>query len=202
MIDEKVVGMTSSGDGDVFCWTNHGRMFEWQYLDGDRAWEEMTLPDLKKSKPRQAKESGYTEDFEELWSIYPKGNKGSKQAAFRSYQARINENFSYPTHQEIEIGILNYKDYIKATGQYMQHMSTFLGRDKHYLNDYTIPEQAKRQNRVKQEWETIPENENAWLSFIEKHGFKKPDRMATIFETKQSLQRQIKQRIEDEINRG
>jgi len=153
----------------------------------------------KKAKPRaQAKESGYSEAFEHIWSVYPKGNKGSKQAAYRQYLLRLSEVDNEHDYADvIEDGVMAYKRLIIATDQYIQHMSTFLGRDKHYLNDFTIPDSVKRQNRVKQEWEKLPENDNHLMGFAKKHGFK-INGQDSVFDSRRKLQQQIRERIEAE----
>jgi len=162
----------------------------------------------KKRKPRsQAKESAYSAGFLGFWSGWKAKGKGSKQDAYKQFTARfngINEMIDRHNlyHKMVE-GRDNYLRFCRETGQFSMQVCRFLGKGKHYLNDYTIPDSAKRQNRVKQEWEVIPENDNHLAGFIEKHGFKQGhDRMDKVFDTRRKLQAQIKQRIEDEINRG
>ena len=200
MANEKIIQVTTT-NSHLYSLTNHGRLFV--VGSDDVEWSEIPLPPLNKTKPRaQAKESAYSEDFEKLWSIYPDGAKGSKKAANAQYVNRISlSSYSPAVYIEIEEGIKKYKSFIESTGQYLMHMSKFIGKDEHYLNDYTIPDSAKRQNRVKQEWEIIPENDNHLAAFIEKHGFKQGhDRMDKVFDTRRKLQAQIKQRIERELN--
>jgi len=152
----------------------------------------------KPKKLRETKQEGYSEGFLELWSIYSLKGKGSKQAAFRQYKARMAETTDknyYHSHQQMKRGMHKYVFFIKETGQYSMHMSTFLGRDKHYLNDFTIPDSVVKKNRVKQDWETIPENENHILAFIEKHGFKKCTQGETTKHVINRLRSEIRARI-------
>jgi len=205
MADEKIQQILedSSNDGRLFALTNSGRILHLHMneMATDWIWSSIELPELNKPKPRaQAKESAYSEEFLHFWSIYPRGHGGSKKEAYRQWCARLTEDSKLYDYMMIN-GAGRYAEYIKATGQHVKHPATFLGRDKHYLNDFTIPESAKRQNRVKQDWEKIPENDNHLAGFIEQYGFKQGhDRMDKVFDTRKKLQAQIKQRIEDELN--
>jgi len=157
----------------------------------------------KKPKPRaQAKSEGYDANFERLWDLYPKDNKGSKKAAYRKYQGIVGMDkgeISPGFHAKIHKAVVKYKAYVEATNRWVMQFSKFIGPDEYYLNDWIIPESAKRQNRVRQDWEKIPENDNHLAGFIQKYGFKQGhDRMDKVFDTRKKLQAQIKQRIEDE----
>ena len=206
MADEKIIQITEE-QGYITALTNQGRIFisNGKSANLNLTWNEVVLPPLNKPKPRaQAKESAYSEDFIDFWSFYPKGHGGSKKEAYRQYKERVLEGFRIdgkdaPVHEQIMKGVIKYAGYIKATGQHVKHPATFLGRDKHYLNDYTIPESAKRHNRVKQEWEKIPENEHLIFDWAKKHSFK-VNGQDSIFDTKRKIQAQIKQRIEQELN--
>jgi hypothetical protein len=163
--------------------------------------------ELTKKKPKarpQAKPEGYSEDFIDFWSIYPKGHGGSKKEAYRQYAIRLSE---YDSGYGVDAIILDiyrsaekYAIKIKATHSeaFIMHPATFLGRDKHYLNDFTVSASAIRQNREKQDWEKIPENDATWMDFAEEHGFK-INGSDSVFDNKIKLQRQIKDRIENEI---
>lgn len=199
MPDEKIIQIMSSRYQDM-CLTNQGRIFERRVTELTKitSWVEIDLPPLNKPKPRaQAKESAYSEEFGLLWAMY--GKKGNKKAACRQYELRIKEApYSPAVYMEIEDGIKKYNKYIDATDQFKKNMETFLGRDKHYLNDFTIPDSAKRQNRVKQEWEFIPENDHLVFDWAKKHGFK-VDGLDKIFDTRCKLKTQIKERIESDL---
>ena len=160
----------------------------------------------KKPKPRaQSKQEWYSDDFLDFWSIYPKGHGGNKKEAYRQYKARILEGFridadNKPVHEQIISGTRKYAGYIKATGQHVKHPATFLGPNKHYLNDFTIPDSVVKKNRVKQEWEKIPEKDCHLIAFIEKWGYKKCGPNETVFDTRNRLRSEIRARIlaEDE----
>jgi len=155
----------------------------------------------KKPKPRaQAKESAYGEYFEKFWGEYPKNHGGNKQKAYRQWGLRIQEggisNVVSTTAQMFD-GMRKYKLFVDATSQTVMHPATFLGRDKHYEKDFTISKSAIRQNREKQDWEFIPENDHLVFEWAKKHSFK-VNGSDKIFETRRKLKIQIKDRIENE----
>jgi hypothetical protein len=156
----------------------------------------------KPPKPRkEAKAEGYTEHFMKLWSKYPKGHSGSKAATYRQYRARLEQHdHSGDEFSLMFQGLDRYIKYIEATRYSVKSSETFFGRDRHYTSPFEITDRLKKQNRVKQPWEFIPENDNKWDQFIKDHGFKKPDRMATTDQVKRDLQKQIRARIEAECN--
>jgi len=203
MADEKIIQIESDFDGYTLALTNQGRLFAAKGNSDCLYWKELELPDLKKSKPRQAKESGYSEEFLDFWSVYPKGHGGSKKEAANQWEKRLSEVEHIERPDEFDSifkGLNRYIKFIEATGQHIKHPATFLGPNKHYLNDFTIPDSVVKKNRVKQEWEKIPDNDNHLIGFIEKHGFKKGDRMETAFDTRNRLRSEIRARIlaEDE----
>jgi len=194
MPNEKIIQLSTT-ERDLYALTNQGRIF---YDNRDGTWHEVDLPELNKTKPRaQAKESGYSDGFLEFWTIYPKGHGGSKKEAFKQYKARMKEGDPefYDTYISMRNGAVEYARFIKATGQHVKHPATFLGRDKHYLNDYTIPDNVRKKAREKQPWEFIPEDDNKLIGFAKQHGFK-IDGMKTPFDNRVKLRQQIKDRIE------
>jgi len=200
MADEKIIQISQGDDFYLTVLTNHGRLFS---TNGD-GWTEYELPPLNKTKPRaQAKSEGYSEDFERLWRKYPKGHSGSKAKTYRLYSARLREaplkshlNNEYLLMDE---GLDRYIPYLEATGISPKSSETFFGKDRHYTNEFVITNRAARQNREKQEWEKIPENEHLIFDWAKKHGFK-VNGQDSIFDTKRKIQAQIKQRIEQELN--
>lgn len=109
----------------------------------------------KKPKPRkEAKAEGYSDGFLEFWRMYPTGHGGSKKTASIQYEARVLEGLritgdNEPVHQNIVNGLVNYKKFIKATKRHVKMPETFLGKKKHYEDDFTIPDSAKQQSKIK-----------------------------------------------------
>lgn len=201
MADEKIIQITCNNE-NFYILTSQGRIFQQNIKDRgaydtfDGSWiENYTLPDLKQSKPRaQAEHEGYSEGFEELWNIYPKGNKGSKTEANRQYKARMKETEDkqyYQTHAKIKDGVVKYAEFIKATDQYMMHVSRFFGRDKHYLNDWTIPKQVIKKNALR-----LPSDNNMLEKFAIEHGLQRPGKLDTYEQYRIKLQAEINKRNE------
>lgn len=69
----------------------------------------------------------YTEDFEQLWGIYPKrAGNNPKPKAFKAFTARLKEKVLY---SDLQAGLLRYYIFCKDTGilnsSYVMHASTF-----------------------------------------------------------------------------
>jgi len=160
----------------------------------------------KQPKPRaKAKESGYTDDFIKLWSIYPKCTGGSKKDAFKQYEARMKEydpdnyHFNITVYKAMLSGTKDYAEFIEVTGQYAMRPERFFGASTHYVNNWEISESAKRQSREKQDWEFIPENDHLVFEWAKKHSFKVVGQ-DSVFATRRKLKSQIKARVESELN--
>ena len=96
----------------------------------------------KKPKPRAAKKFEYPDWFEYLWAHYPCTKGGNKKKALAVIKQRMDEDsFAY---DKIVQGLDEYKRYIEATGRYPKLPETFFGPDKHYENDWTIPDSARK----------------------------------------------------------
>jgi len=84
---------------------------------------------------QSAGKGGYTQEFEEFWSVYPR--KIEKKRAFRCWKARIKEGIDPPV---LIATAKNYAAYCAKQGleqRYIKHASTFLGPDKpfeEYIN--------------------------------------------------------------------
>ena len=83
----------------------------------------------------------YPESFEQLWSYYPKrAGNNPKRKAFNAYNARIKQGHDYDSMIN---GLKRYCTWCKATGilntSYVMHMSTFLGLDENFLEDWEPP---------------------------------------------------------------
>lgn len=90
----------------------------------------------------------YTDEFEKLWSEYPKRAGGNpKKPAFNQIKARKNEGY---TIGEISSGVIRYREFCTATGkigtEYVMQTKRFLGRDKHFLEPWTLPNQPSGSN--------------------------------------------------------
>ena len=83
----------------------------------------------------------YPEIFEDLWGLYPRriGNN-PKRKAFNAYNARIKQG---NTHQDMIDGLKRYKRFCEVSGtintSYVMHVSTFLGPDENFLEDWEPP---------------------------------------------------------------
>lgn len=195
MADEKIIQIAMQGNDSIVALTNRGRMFASTFPAeaSNQKWRECVLPDLKKSKPRQSKSEGYSEDFEHLWSMY--GRKGNKAKSGRQYEARTKEN--YNAFFDIESGIKTYLKLIDATGLFKKDFQTFIGPDRHYLDDFTIPEQVKKQN--KPEWAKLPFDDEQLESHARKHGLQMPAKMDSYKQYRSKLQSEIESRLKGDV---
>ena len=104
--------------------------------------------------PSAAPSDSVSQEFEELWSKYPR--KEGKKAAFASYQRAKKKG---ATFDDVKAGILNYLDYIKIKKietQYIKQGSTwFNGEHWNDEYDYSVPEAA-----------SYPTNNNPFLDLL------------------------------------
>lgn len=92
---------------------------------------------------------GYTDDFEIAWHRYPKRAGGNpKRPAFKAWNARLKEGI--PPQDMID-GTERYANYCEATGklntEFVKQAKTFFGPDKHFLEDWTPPEDPNGKGR-------------------------------------------------------
>lgn len=95
-----------------------------------------------RSEQSCAKPSGYSADFEQAWMAYPSRTGHSKAEAFKAWRARIADGEAVET---ILQGINRYAAYCEANHtepRFVKHAATFLGPDRHYLNDWTAQPRA------------------------------------------------------------
>lgn len=90
-------------------------------------------------------EKAYGDQFEVIWSAYPKRAGGnSKAAAHKAYKARLREGEEYNALLD---GTIRYAHYCRETdavgGRYVKQAATFFGPDKHYLEPWTPPPKPK-----------------------------------------------------------
>jgi hypothetical protein len=83
--------------------------------------------------------TSYSKAFLIFWSTYPKRPGQSKAGAWRAWKARLAEG---EDPYRMLHGAEAYAAYVKrerTEPKYVKHAATFLGPDKHYLNDFGPP---------------------------------------------------------------
>ena len=96
--------------------------------------------------PKENGRKQYPEQFEEVWSAYPKRNYPSKGAAYKKYRARINDGAD---HQVLLKAARNYQKVCeqedKIGSQYVMKAKTFFGPSEHWVEfvdgDFEIEEE-------------------------------------------------------------
>ena len=94
----------------------------------------------KESNTKALRTKEYIDEFEILWTLYPK-----KQGKAKAREYYIKARKGGTTYEEVERGIIAYIDLINAEGrdmQYVKHASTFFSQ-KCWLDDFTIRERPK-----------------------------------------------------------
>lgn len=98
---------------------------------------------LGASAPRVVRPKGYSDDFEEAWSLYPRRNgSNSKADAFKAWNARLKEGSCVISLID---GVRRYAAYCRASvtdPRYIQQASTFFGPGRHFENDWAVTKQA------------------------------------------------------------
>lgn len=96
----------------------------------------------KKQRAKREKRDShcYDPDFEEAWKLYPKrAGSNPKNKAYCSWT----NNISNIDILEMLNGTKRYKAFCDATGktgtEYVMQAAKFFGRDKHYLEPWTLP---------------------------------------------------------------
>ena len=108
-----------------------------QYSIEENSIEECSV--VEDNTPPAAPSDTVSQEFEELWSQYPR--KEGKKAAFASYQRAKKKGVYF---DDVKAGLLNYLDYIKAKKiehQFIKQGSTwFNGECWNDEYDYSVPE--------------------------------------------------------------
>jgi hypothetical protein len=116
---------------------------------------------LENSKPRKpANVSGrgpaieYSDEFEQIWKIYPKRVGGNvKSEAYQAFKARIRNG---ATSLAMKAGVERYRAYCDATGstgtQFVKQTSVFLGPQRHWEQDWELPEVKAKGPKTDDEW--------------------------------------------------
>lgn len=84
-----------------------------------------------------AANAAYSDEFERIWSLYPKRTGDNpKKAAYQHFKARLKTD---PLHT-IEAGVLRYARYCEATDktgtEFVMQAKRFFGTSKPYLNEW------------------------------------------------------------------
>jgi hypothetical protein len=99
---------------------------------------------VEEGKEGKERTTSYPADFELIWNARPKrSGSDNKQAAYKAYQARIADGVAFDAMYE---GVKRYRAYLTATGkegtEYVKMLSTLLGPDRHFADDWIVPTAA------------------------------------------------------------
>ena len=103
--------------------------------------EDVTTLGASEGNPPPPPRDAYPPTFERFWAAYPRRAGGNpKKAALRQWRATRRKGV---TAEELEEAVSRYAAYCDATGktgtEYVKQASTFLGRDEHWREDWTVP---------------------------------------------------------------
>lgn len=102
-------------------------------------------PDIKKPSAPKAAQEMYPQEFEQVWSEYPKRPGASKKDSFKAWNARLKAGVPA---SDILQGVRNYASYVKTKGtepDFIKQPATFFGPDEHYKADWTVHPAAQKQ---------------------------------------------------------
>lgn len=110
-------------------YTEHGNQLAttWQ-PDGNQMATEVRLGKVSIDKNNNISSSALADEFESLWSMYPKGRKQGKRKAFESYKKARKEGASF---EAVKNGLESYVRYIRAEKietQYIKQAVTFFNQ--------------------------------------------------------------------------
>ena len=89
-------------------------------------------PVTKNQEPITNKEYIYTQEFSDIWDVWPRKRRGNKDKAFAAYKSALKRD----TIQNIQNGIQSYIDSNEAKGEYAKGCSAWFNDDR-WTNDYT-----------------------------------------------------------------
>lgn len=95
-------------------------------------------PRTRTSKPLASPSDDMPENFEEVWTAYPKRPGASKTDSLKAWKARIKAG---ATAREILDGVLRYAAYVAASrteDRFIKQPQTFLGPGEHYKSDWAV----------------------------------------------------------------
>jgi len=92
-----------------------------------------------------ADKSAYSEEFEQIWNLYPKRTGDNpKKPAYQCFNARLKTD----SIQDIEAGVIRYARYCEATDksgtEFVMQAKRFFGTSKPYLNDWKVNHGANK----------------------------------------------------------
>lgn len=99
--------------------------------------------DIKKENKKRKKDKSekYSDDFQKFWAAYPNlSTKGSKPVAARSFEKSI----KLATIEEIMNGVEKYEAYLRTSGRYQKHASTWLNHQD-WATEWKTPEETAPQ---------------------------------------------------------
>jgi len=101
--------------------------------------------DIEKKKRKYTKEKNVSTDFLTFFGYYPHRPGNSKSAAYRNWKARIAEGY---TADNLIAAAIRYQKYCVALDridtEYVLKASNFLGRDKHFLENWEVKDGNKQ----------------------------------------------------------
>jgi len=159
----------------------------------------------KPKKTRTQKEVTYSDEFEQAWKLYPKKQGNKKAAAYQAWCKRL-EGAGRTIHAYEKLmtkGTKRYAAYHKALEtpeQYINQGSTFYGRERLYMQDWTIPKQRLTKDQKKLEpWANPPHkgDYNAWVAFSKLHDYHVSPNGKEFLDFKTEVMALIKRRIEE-----
>lgn len=128
------------------------------FHDGDVLVSKIDLQELLHEfdllKAAGQKKEGYSPEFEEAWSEYPKRTGHSKAAAYKAWNARLKAGCSLETMIE---GLRRFAAAMKAEkreDRHIMHAATFFGPDCHFDSDWSArqaPAKSARPSRAEQQ---------------------------------------------------
>lgn len=96
------------------------------YIGATPAQEKEKEKEVNNKKNNKKKSAEYSDEFEQVWSAYPKRPGNSKTKAFDVYQKLLRKHSFLEILSQVE----KYRKYCDATNQdqaYIKHTATFLG---------------------------------------------------------------------------
>ena len=148
-------------------------------LDRIEAKLDLLLEQKKPVKKRSAKKHTYDDKFLVIWKDYPNVYGSSKQKAYSAYKKRLSETKRpLELSVNIHIAVIQYGKFIRATGRYTMLAATFFGPDRHYENDWTVPDKT----------ESMPKSNDDLVAWSANKGFRTPRAGESWSEYRQAVQ--------------
>lgn len=131
--------------------------------------DKQVTTDKEYKNNKNIKNNIYCPNFESLWAVYPR--KTEKAAAYKAYQARLNDGFS---ETELLQAVKNYADQCEKEHRekkYIKQCKTFLGANTPFT-DYTKggEENAADTRNNSESWPTPNEMYAKWFDSMSNYG--------------------------------